>query len=188
MKNVYIGGTIRSGKSTLSKMLYHQLHYSVFEMDSIVHSFTKVFPELGINEKHPENLEENFKPFAYEVLKCCDKDRKYSNIKVCINGFHLSPKALSEYKKVDKLIVIFLGMSDVTKEQLLENIKATQEDGDWTKEKSDESLLHICRKIIETSKALKQECEKYGFLYFDTSLNRNETLQSIVDYLEKENI
>ena len=188
MKNVYVGGTIRSGKSTLSKMLYHELNYSVFELDTIVHSFTKVFPELGINEKHSENLEENFKPFAYEVLKCCDKDRKYSNIKVCINGFHLSPQTLAEFKKVDNMIVIFLGMSDVSPEQLLQNIKNTQEDGDWTKEKSDESLLHICRNIIERSVFLKSECEKYGFLYFDTSTDREKTLKLIVNYLQEENV
>ena len=188
MKNVYIGGTIRSGKSTLARMLYHNLNYSVFELDTIVHSFTKVFPQLGINEKHPQDLEENFKPFAYEMLKCCDKDRKYGNIKVCINGFHLSPKTLAEFSKVENMIVIYLGMSDISPMQLLENIKQTQEEGDWTTTKDDNSLLHICNNIVEKSKQLKAECEKYNFLYFDTSTNREQTLKNIVEFLEKENI
>lgn len=51
MKNVYIGGVPRAGKSTLAQKLYHKLGYSVFELDTVVYSFTKIFPELGISEK-----------------------------------------------------------------------------------------------------------------------------------------
>ena len=187
MKNVFIGGPIRSGKSTLAQMLYHQLNYSVLELDTIVHSFTVVFPELGINEKYPKDMDARFGPFAYEVLNCCDMDRKYGGIRVCINGFQLKPETISKFRKVDNMIVVYLGMSDVTPEQLFDNIKRMQKKGDWTMDKNDTSLLEICKQIVNTSKEIKQECEKYNYLYFDTSVNREQVLQSIVDYLRENN-
>lgn len=187
MKNVYIGGVSRSGKSTLAGMLYHKLDYSVFELDTIVHSFTKIFPELGISEKDKEHLDQNFAPFAYEMLKCCDKDRKYGGIKVCINGFQLSPKSIANFELVDNLIVIFLGMNGVTAEEMLENIKATQTDGDWTLKHSDEQLLKTCQKLIDRSNKIEEQCKEFGFLYFDTSKNREAVLNEILDYLKKVN-
>lgn len=187
MKNVFIGGTIRSGKSTLSKRIYHELNYSILELDTIVHSFTKVFPELGINEKDPKDIDKNFAPFAYEVLNCCDKDRKYSDIKVCINGFQLQPGTIANFKKVDNMIVIYLGISDATPHQLLNKIRETEVDGDWTKDKSDESLLQICTNIINTSKDIKNQCEIFGFKYFDTFLDREGTFDNIIEYLRINN-
>ena len=187
MKNVFIGGTIRSGKSTLSKMIYHDLHYSILELDTIVHSFTKIFPELGIDEKHPKDLDKNFAPFAYEVLKCCDYDRKYGNIKVCINGFQLQPDTIANFKRVNDLIVIYLGISDATEEELLKKIRETEQDGDWTKDKTDASLLHICKNIIDTSNIIKKQCQNQGFMYFDTFKDREKTLHEIVEYLRINN-
>lgn len=187
MKNVFIGGTIRSGKSTLAKMIYHKLHYSILELDTIVHSFTKVFPELGIDEKHPENIDKNFAPFAYEVLNCCDKDRKYSDIKVCINGFQLLPDTIAKFKKLDNLIVIYLGMSETTPDNLLQKIRETEQVGDWTKDKSDESMLRICSNIIATSNNIKTQCVKHGFMYVDTFVDRECALNNIIEYLRINN-
>ena len=187
MKNVFIGGVSRSGKSTLSQMLYHKLGYSVFELDTIVHSFTKIFPELGISEKHKEDLDKNFAPFAYEVLKCCDKDRKYGKIKVAINGFQLSPETIARFSEVDNMIVIYLGMSNVTKEQLLANMRATQEEGDWILKYTDEQMLKTCQKLIDRSLIIKEQCKKYGFLYYDTSVDRDAVLNEILNMLKNIN-
>lgn len=184
MKNVYIGGVTRAGKSTLTLKLYHELGFSVYEMDTIVHSFTKVFPELGIDEKHPENLDITFTPFAYQVLKCCDMDRKYGKVKMAINGCQLSPKVLYNAPVKDDLLIVFLGMSNVTPKYLFNTFKQTQVEGDWTCNKKDETLLKICENIIENSKKIKQECEKYGFLYFDTCINRQETLNEVFNYIK----
>lgn len=184
MKNVYIGGTIRSGKSTLTVKLYHELGFSVYEMDTIVHAFTKIFPQLGIDEKHPENIDQTFTPFAYQVLKGCDKDRKYGKVKMAINGFHLSPKTLYNAPVKDDLLIIYLGMSNVTPKYLFNTFKQTQVEGDWICSKKDETLLKICENIVKDSKKIKQECKKYGFLYFDTCINRQEVLDNIVKYIK----
>lgn len=185
MKNVYIGGVTRAGKTTLTLKLYHELGFSVYEMDTIVHSFTKVFPQLNIDERYPENLDETFKPFAFQVLKCCDKDRKYGKVKMAINGCQLSPKVLDECPVKDNMLIIFLGMSDVSPEYLFSKFKQTQVEGDWTFEKKDETLLKICKNIVEESKIIKQECERYGFMYFDTCLNREDTLNHVLNYIKE---
>ena len=54
MKNIIIGGTVRSGKTTLANVLRERFGYSKVESDTIVNAFDKVFPELGIIHKTPD--------------------------------------------------------------------------------------------------------------------------------------
>lgn len=78
-------------------------------------------------------------------------------------------------------------MSDVTKEELLANIKSTQEEGDWTLKYTDEQMLKTCQKLIDRSINIKKQCKQYGFMYYDTSTDREKTLNEIVDLLQKIN-
>ena len=49
MKNTIIDGVSRSGKSILSRRLYSALDMANFPLDSLVSTFIRVFPELGIS-------------------------------------------------------------------------------------------------------------------------------------------
>ena len=95
------------------------------------------------------------------------------------------PENLSRYEKIDKYIVIFLGVNPESKEELLKVIREHDTENDWTHKKSDEWMLRFCENIMKESEVLKQECEKYGFYYFDTFKNREKTLKEIIGLIKR---
>lgn len=94
MKNIIIGGTARSGKSTLANLIVNKLKYSKCESDTIVNAFHKVFPELGITHGGGEKAEKIYKPFLFEVLNGFCKDLKYGNVVTFFPGFQFSPDTI----------------------------------------------------------------------------------------------
>lgn len=187
MKNILIGGTVRSGKSTLANLIRNKLKYSLVESDSIVNAFDVVFPELGIVHKKPKEAREKFKPFLFELLNGFCRDLKYNGNVTIFPGAQFLPESIYEYPKKDKFIVIFLGMSNATPQQLMSKIREMDTDSDWTHNRSDDQLLNNCKEIVNESIELKSKCNKYGFYYFDTFKNRNEILNQVVSLIEKEN-
>ena len=45
----------------------------------------------------------------------------------------------------------------------------------------------LLNNTIDRSINIKQQCKKYGFLYYDTAIDREKTLNEIVDLLQKIN-
>lgn len=188
MKNILIGGTVRAGKSTLANLIRNKFKYSLVESDTIVNAFDVVFPELEITHKKVELTREKYKPFLFEILNGFCRDLKYNSNVTIFPGAQFLPQQINEYPKKDKYIVIFLGISDATPQELMAKIREMDTASDWTNKRTDEQLLNNCKNIIKESIDLKNNCNKFGFYYFDTFKNRNETLDEILKIIEKENL
>ena len=185
MRNIIIGGCVRAGKTTLANVITKRFGYSKVESDTIVNAFDKVFPEFGITHKEPEKARVKYEPFLFEVLNGFCKDLKYANNVTVFPGSQYLPENLSRYEKLDKYIVIFLGINADSPEELLKTIREKDSEFDWTYKKTDEWLLRFCKKIIDESNQLKEDCQKYGFYYFNTYSNREEVLNNICDLIAK---
>lgn len=186
MKNIIIGGTVRAGKSTLANLIRLKFKYSICESDTVVNSFHKTFPELGIVHNKPVEAREKYKPFLFELLDGFCKGLKYYNNVTVFPGSQYLPRHINEYEKKDKYIVIFLGINDASPEELLKKMRETEKPHDWTQKESDEQLLKICSNIINESIELEKECKKYDFYYFNTFYNRDKTLRKILKIIKKE--
>ena len=79
-------------------------------------------------------------------------------------------------------------MSDVEPLVLMKKIREMDEQHDWTHKRTDEQLLNNCKEIISESKKLKEDCQKYGFYYFDTFENRQFVLEKITKIIKTQNI
>lgn len=77
--------------------------------------------------------------------------------------------------------MICLGYPIITAEEVVKNWRKYDTELDWTKKKSDVELLKIAEDEINKSKQLKEECEKYNIKFIDTSFNRNETLNKLLE-------
>lgn len=179
MKNIIIGGTVRSGKTTLANVLRVGHNYCVCESDTIVNAFHHVFPELGIVHNKPQSTKENYKPFLFELLNGFLKGLKYNGYVTVFPGSQFLPCHINEYENKDKYIVIFLGIDSISPDELFQKIRTFDTANDWTHKQTDEFLHRECEKIVAQSKELKTECEKYGFYYFDTANDRTATFEQI---------
>lgn len=185
MKNIIIGGTVRSGKTTLANLLKERFCYSKVESDTIVNAFDKVYPEFGITHKKPELAREKYEPFLFEVLNGFCRDLKYCDNVTVFPGSQYLPENLSRYQKLDRFIVVFLGINANSAKELLEIIRQNDTENDWTYKKDDEWMLSFCENVIRESDKLKQECEKFGFYYFNTFYDRGAVLNQICNQIDK---
>ena len=74
--------------------------------------------------------------------------------------------------------------NNISYEELAEHIKKNDKDNDWTKNKSKEEIEIFCKEYIENSKLNKLECEKYNIKFVDTSIDRQEKLNSLIKEIE----
>ena len=185
MKNILIGGTVRSGKTTLANLLREKYAYSKIESDTIVNAFDKVYPEFGITHRDAKLARERYEPFLFECLNGFCRDLKYAKNITVFPGSQYLPENISRYEKKDKYIIIFLGLDSITPQELLNKIRENDTENDWTYAKSDDWILKFCEKVICESEQLKVDCKKYGFYYFNTFKDRNHVLNSICDLVGK---
>lgn len=185
MKNIIIGGTVRSGKTTLANLLREKFGYSKVESDTVVNAFDKVFPEFGITHKDAVLAREIYEPFLFEMLNGFYRDLKYTGNITVFPGAQFLPDNLSRYEKLDNYIVVFLGFDSEQPEELLKVIRQNDTSNDWTHKKTDEWLMVFCKNIIEESEKIKADCKKFGFYYFNTFQDRVLVLNQICNLIKK---
>ena len=156
MKNIVIGGTVRAGKTTLANLIREKMGYSKVESDTIVNAFDKVFPQFGITHKNAELAREKYEPFLFEILNGFCKDLKYSRNITVFPGSQFLPENLSRYNKLDKYIVIFLGIDATTPESLLSKIREYDTENDWTYNKAIQKMLESYRVSDEDKNILRK--------------------------------
>jgi len=72
---------------------------------------------------------------------------------------------------------------DVTPEERFQLMKQYDTTKDYTYYHTDEENRESCREIVDISKVLKVECQKYQLPCMDTSYNRTEKIERFVKKL-----
>ena len=180
MKNIIIFGEPRSGKSTLANMIVDKYNYQVIHVDSIRDTFKKIYPELNIA---PDKAMKNkrFQLFLQEYLFMNSKKEERNKYGYVMEGCETSVCDCNRLYNNDNNIIYYLAQVDITPEQLFNNIRENDSKQDWTFKRSDDELIKIAKKLILNGKRIKKECEKYNIKFFDTSYNREEVLNNILN-------
>ena len=182
MKNIVILGPSRVGKSTLASLIYNKYGFTYISGDSIRNAFINIYPELGYNTKNTINRIE-FCKFINWIIHENNIHLK-RNIYYVIDSADISIENAKEVFK-DSLIIA-IGTKDTTVNQMIDNIKKNDTKLEWTYGYSDRELSDIANEIIQKSKIMYEECLANNIPYFDTSINRNQELDKICQFVEKE--
>ncbi len=180
MKNVLILGTGRAGKTTLAKMIHQTYGHSLISVESMLGSFQKLYPEIGMrNDVYCDKL---ITPFVAEYIK--GSLYNYPNCKLVVEGYHIHPKTAVEFIDREDFDIIVLGCPSLTMQQALANIRKYDDEFSWTNSMSDEFILNHAKNHIEQAKNLQQECQKLNISFYDTSFNRQQILTNIVENIK----
>lgn len=182
LKNIYLVGPSRCGKTTTASMLGKKLGYTHIIMDAVIETMSEVAPELGIRHGNLES--ESFRNFLISYSKNLFKYTKHN----VIDLEKLSPDVAKQIIDEDESIVIYMGYPQVTPDEKLQQIREYDTLFDWTRNLSDEELIEILSAHIKTSKKLQEEAEKYGFPFIDTSFDRDANIIQRIDEIEKSGI
>ena len=110
MKNIFIGGVAKSGKSRLASMLCEEKGFNHLPLDYFASSFKHNFPDVGITSN------------------------------VIIDSAHIMPNDIIKYLDTDKWDIYFLGYPNITKEDKISEIKKYVRGGWTSKRSEEELL------------------------------------------------
>ena len=195
-RNIIVAGVPRAGKSTLSHMLTKH-GFTHVSMDSIIAGFERVFPETGINTYAGmssldtlNTISEKIAPFIYAMMGSGEYGEH--GFGAVFDVYQLLPHDYVKHIKpqigeveIDSydVKIVYLGSSDVTPDERFVIQKKFDTERDYTFYKTDEELREGADYIVEQSKLIKSQCEQYGLPYYDTSYNRFETFNGIINGL-----
>ena len=189
-KHVIIAGVPRSGKSTLSQIISNKYGYQHISMDSIIAGIEKVFPETGINSDADTDIQENIQYISSKMALFIQAMLESGEYNECDYGmvidiFQLLPQHYVHYIDSSLCDIYYLGTSEVTAEERYGLLKKYDTPKDYTYYKSEEENKENCSDIVTISKQLKEQCGIYNLPYYDTSYNREQIFNVILDCLNR---
>jgi len=98
-----------------------------------------------------------------------------------LDMYQLLPEDYDKYIRGANCEIIYLITSDVTPEERFLIQKKYDTEKDYTFYKSDEELREGAEYIVEQSKLMKEQCEKYNITYYETAHDRDKVIQKLLD-------
>jgi len=199
MKSIIIAGPSRTGKSTLAKIINDKLGYFAIALDKLVATFGGAYPQLDIRLNWDrEKTTDNLAPFLGHFLGMFSTDDgrgllSYSHGAVNGNKFVmeggyfnfdkivpiLKTYGIDELK--DGFLLIGLVQNEKTVDELVSNFKKYDTESDWTYGFSDGDLRETSEDLISYSRFMTEHLTKYGFMIYDTSNDRGQVLEQIIE-------
>lgn len=173
-----IGGSIRTGKSSLAHKILQNKKISVISTDVIIGLLMDYVKPQDPSDLRPyfvkkaENFFPHLKKLMQANLNMGIKDYVYE-------GDIILPEYVAALREELELKACFLGFSDINVDLLKEHAGNHQ----WLDELSEEKLDELPKRIIDTSKYMEEGCKKYGFRYFDLSIDYDQEHELAYRYL-----
>ncbi len=167
MKNIFIGGVARSGKSTFAKMIKENGNYNYIPLDYFTSSLKHNFPETNItsNVVIDPKSSENLALLLSRVISIMNNTKE----KYLIDSAHIMPKDIMKYIDLEKWDVYYVGYPNVSSKDKFDIIRKYDSKYDWTSKRSDEELLEIVDSLINLSKEIESQCQELNITFIDTS-------------------
>ena len=177
LKNIYLIGPSRCGKTTTATMLQEKYGYTHIIMDAVIETMAEVAPELGI--RHGNLNSQAFQKFLISYSRNLFKYTKPNIIDLEV----LNPDFAQTLIDSDESVVIYMGYPSITPEEKAQQIRQYDTEFDWTRTLSDEELIVTVQQQIESSKRLQKEAHIHDFEFIDTSYNRERIIAKKIEEL-----
>ena len=169
MKNIFIGGVAKSGKSRLATDLCKKYNMNHVPIDYFASSFKHNFPNVGItsNVIIDEKSSELLSLFLSRFIEIAEsKDDEF----FILDSAHILPQDIIRYLNPEKWDIYYLGYPNITSDKKIEEIKKYTKGG-WINKKSQDELVEIFDKLITISKRIRETCVENNITFIDTSNN-----------------
>ena len=200
MKNIIIAGSSRAGKSTLARKINEELNYFVISVDKLVATFQGAYPQLNIKLNwNRRKTTDNLAPFlghflgafssshgvAYELIL---QAHAVKGNRFVLEGGHFNFEKILPILKMygieelkDKFILIGLVQNKKTADEFFNDLRKYDTEDDWTYGFDDDELREISEDAISSSRSMTDYLVKYGFTIYDTSTEREQVFDKIVE-------
>jgi len=199
MKNIIIAGTGRAGKSTLARMIKEELNYFVVNNDRFVAMFGEAYPQLNIRIGNGEVSIKNIAPFVGHFLGMFSSSDgcglfpytqgALKENRFVLEGWSFDFEQILPILKMygieelkDNFVLIGLVLNEKTVDELVSDMRKYDTEHDWTYGfEDDNDLRRIAEEAISYSRTASNYLPKYGFTLYDTSMEREQVLNRIIE-------
>ena len=200
MKNILIVGPGRHGKTTLAKKINEELNYFVIHMDYFMTTLDRAYPQLDVRVAWDvEKATANIAPFIGHFLgmSICYRDFEDDLVlgkhvvegnRFVMEGGHFEfDKISSVFEKYelgelkDNFILIGLVQHTKTAIEFFHDLRKYDTEEEWTHSVDDDDLMGYCEFLVSSSREMFDKFVQYGFAIYDTSGEREQVFQQIID-------
>lgn len=201
MKNIIIAGPGRAGKTTLAKKISEELKHFVISVDKLIAMFQGAYPQLDIKLAwNRKKTTDNIAPFlghflgafsaghgvAYELNL---RAHAVKGNRFVLEGGHFNFEKILAILKMygieelkDKFILIGLVQNKKTADEFFNDLRKYDTQDDWTYGFDDDELReYASQDAIPSSRSMTDYLMKYGFTIYDTSTEREQVFDKIVE-------
>lgn len=180
MKNIYIIGTPRSGKTTLARLIKEKYPiYNQISFEAVRNGFIETQPELNMNNRNSV-ARKNILP--KHIVSLAHYNSKISNNPSLVEGSFCTIKNL--YGLIDENdLVICLGLGCRSLEEIVDGIIDNDEEKDYTKNWTKEQIKKHFYNIVDEDKENYSYCIENNIMYYDTYKNRKDIFYEILNYI-----
>lgn len=140
-------------------------------LDWVVMGFTNGIPEYGVHDKlFPNEIADRI----WNFVEAMCENIIWSELDVVVEGEAILPHSVRvlQDRHPTNTRSCFLGYADTQTERKVNEVKLfSQGDRDWLTNESDEYITQHIENMVQYSKQIRDECERYQLAYFDTSAN-----------------
>lgn len=167
MKNIFIGGVAKSGKSRLAIKLCKKYKMNHIPIDYFASSFKHNFPDIGItsNVIIDKDSSKKLSLFISRFIEIAESNEAESFI---LDSAHIYPSDIIKYLDKDKWDIYYLGYPNITANEKLKEVHKYISGG-WIEKRSSEELIDTFNELINISREIQNECKKYDIEFIDTS-------------------
>lgn len=187
-KHIIVAGVPRAGKSTLCAQISKRFPYQHISMDSIIAGFEQCFPDTGVSTYQGLSsmdtlrvISKKMAPFVQAMMDSGEYDEQEYGM--LIDMYQLLPEDYVNCIDPERCAILYLVTSNVTPEERFLIQKQYDTPKDYTFYKTDEELREGAECIVEQSRLMKEQCEKYGLPCFETAFDRPKVLEGILKNL-----
>ena len=167
-KVIIIGGTPRSGKTTLSVRLAKN-GFSRISFDHINESIEKGLPEVIIEDRHDQECCANKLHLFFETMvNNAISDAKTYGINTVIDMYDFTPEYVDKLANKQDLEIYFLGYPEFNVDEIKYNIKHYAQPTDWIAQVNDKYLGEVAERCFKVNQKLVEQCNEYGYQFVDT--------------------
>jgi hypothetical protein len=201
MKNIIIAGPGRAGKTTLARKINEELNYFVISVDKLIATFQGAYPQLNIKLAwNRRKTTDNLAPFLGHFLGAFSSSHGIAyelhlrahavkGNRFVLEGGHFDFEKILPILKMygieelkDKFFLIGLVQNKKTADEFFNDFRKYDTEDDWTYGFDDDELReYVSQDAIPSSRSMTDHLVKYGFTIYDTSTEREQVFNKIIE-------
>lgn len=165
---VILGGTPRSGKTTLAVMLAKN-GFSKLSFDHIGEALHEGLPEVVIEDPHDQECSAaKMYRFFETMVQCAVSDAIIYGIHTVIDMYDFTPAYISILPCQESIQAFFLGYPGFTVDEILYNIRHYAQPTDWIAQVDEGYAREVAERCHSVNEKLVAQCRDYGYEFVDT--------------------